>query len=44
MVEVWKNNELITFGELLKEDSRTFIIHSSSITYNKTEFHYKRKV
>lgn len=44
MVEVWKNNKLITFGELLKEDSKTFIIHSSSIVYNKTKYQYKRKV
>ena len=44
MVEVFKNTEIVTFGELLYEDSKTFIIHSSSIVFLKKDYNYKSKV
>ncbi len=33
---------VITFGELLNEDSTTFRVHSSSIIFSRNKYFYKK--
>lgn len=46
MVIVYSNkeNEEVTFGELLQENKYSFRLHSSSVIYNKEFYYYERVV
>jgi len=45
MVSVYKKEkeeEQITFGELVLDDEETFRVHSSSVLFTKAEYQYKK--
>ena len=46
MVKVFekKSDKLITFGELVKQTSKIFVIHSSSKVFKKSTYYFKKDI